>query len=553
MQTFTREQFIARYGSEALNNFPPMKNAPQEQGIFSRIGSQLGQRSQNMKESLSQSIDGKQSVGSGLLQAVGQGAGAIFDPLAEVVGTGLKATGLDEPIGSAVGAIAEISPVKGLVDYYKGLSPEAQKNIDATFNIGSLIPVGMLAKPVANALKTGLRTGANAVEDLATKGFQAGKQATAGAVDIVNPAFQAVKNVPARIKTNLADVKATEQVIKALPPVAQKSVRQGVDIEDISNTIKISPAQKPVVAKLYTAVKDFVAGKTNVNPISAVGKPVVDKFNTLKAQTSKLGNQLDDIADGLVGQPVRGSGAIISTVDDSLAKLKISKTENGLNFTGSNIEGLGTNETIVNNVYRRLNEATDANDLHRLKKYIDDNVTYGKTTGGFTGTAEDLVKGWRKAIDDTLDVEFPAYNKVNTELAQRIKPINDFKRFMKSATGLDEDLMNMSAGQLMRRIASNLRSNPELRQVLRDLDKATNVKGKLSIETDTLVDFFATLEKYYPEIVGKNTFKGQIGSAIVESGSLTDKAFGAVKAIAGQSEAVKRKAITDFLDDFFSK
>jgi len=400
------------------------------------------------------------------------------------------------------------------------------------------------------AVNTGVRTAASAV----IPPIKGATNAVVGAVGAVaRPVLEGAKNIPSRIGTNIKAVQVTEQAIKALPEVAQKSVRQGVDIDDISKVLTTNAVQKPALSKLYTLTKDFVSGKNKNNPIEAVGKPVVKRFDTLKGQTAKLGNQLDDVAEGLVGKEVKGRDLIIVSVDETLAKLRISKIDDGIDFKGSNLEGLGANEKIISNIYKRLQESVDANDLHRLKKYIDNNVDFGKTSGGFTGEAESLIKGWRKIIDDTLDTEFPNYNKVNKELALRLKPINDFKRIMGQITGLDEDLMNMSAGMLMRRIASNVRSNPQLRQVLRDLDNATKVKGKLSLNIEGLVDFYSTLEKYFPEIVGKNTFKGQIKGALEESGGVLDRVINIAKGVAGQSEAVKRKAITDFLDDFFKK
>jgi len=560
MKRTTVEEFKNMYGANALDDFKnptpqAPQEAPQEAGYLSRVGTAIKTGVQDVQKAVTVGAEkfNQGDTAGGIARSSVGVTGAVvrtaLSPITEALSP------LVAPLIAKTG-LAESDVMKNLNDWAEA-NPETALNLKDTFD--SIVGFGG-AKVAVTGAKVGLPV-ARRVVGAGMDGLDSGAKALVPAlknavdvvrpaVDVVRPAVDYVKNIPGRIGTNIEAVKVSEQAIRALPKIAQNTVRQGIDIEDVSSVLKTNVAQKPSLGKLWTATRDFVNKKSGNNPIEALGKPAVDRFNTLKVQTAKLGNELDDVAEGLVGKTVKGRDVIISNVDVSLAKLRIKKTDDGIDFVGSNLEGLGANEKIISNVYRRLTEATDANDLHRLKKYIDNNVDFGKTPGGLIGEAENLLKGWRKVIDGTLDLEFPAYNKVNTELALRLKPINDFKRVMGQITGLDEDLMNMSAGMLMTRIASNLRSNPILRQTLRDLDKATKVKGKLSLDIEGLVDFYSVLEKYYPEIIGKKTLKGNIMGAL-ESGGIMDKVTGVAKSVAGQSEAVKRKAITEFLDDFF--
>jgi len=551
----TAAEYEKRFGQSAFSS--PSSRPSFLADAFSdvkQIGTEIGSSYGSRQDNISTSLSADQGLASRTFQTLGQGFGFVGDIGGSVLKGGLKAVlpqggedAIKNTISSVATPIVNSGAVQSLMERYNALPPEVKRNLDSTLNIGSLLTEAFGVGTGAKVAKTGVRVAGKGIVGAGG----AVKNTTSGIVDIARPAMNAVKNLPSNLKTNAESMKLFEQSVKKLPPAAQNAVRKGVDIEDLTKTLSMNASQKPALSKLYTGVKDFAAGKTKNNPIEAVGKPVVTRLNILKNQTKGLGTQLDEVAGGLKGKVVKGRQSVVDTVDETLAKIGISKTDEGLDFVGSNLEGLGADEKIIGNIYRRLQESTDANDLHRLKKYIDNNVNFGKTSGGFTGEAESLIKGWRKTIDGRLDLEFPAYNKVNTELANRLKPINDLKKYMKSATGLDEDLMNMSAGQLMRRIASNVRSNPEIRQVLRNLDNATKVKGKTSGNIESLVDFYATLEKYFPEIVGKNTFQGQIKNALDTSGGLIDKATGILKSVAGQSESVKRKAITDFLDDFF--
>jgi len=577
MAIFSFEEALRKTGTKASDvksmGVPSTPLSSSKQGFISDAVSDLDQVGTDIRSSFNRRMDNNlissqanQGVGSKTLQELGSGFGFAGDVAGSVIKGVTKAVlpqggedAVKNTISSVATPIVNSRPVQSLMERYNALAPEVKRNLDSTLNIGSLLTeafgVGAGTKVARTGVEVGLRglrEGGEKVAQGASRVANTVKDSTSGIVDFVRPTIDAVRNAPSNIKTNIEASKVYQESVNKLPQTAQNAVKKGVDIEDLTKTLSVDKAQKPALGKLYTGVKDFVSGKSKLNPIEAVGKPVVTRFNILKNQIKGLGTQLDEVAEGLKGKVVKGRQSVVDTVDETLAKIGISKTDEGLDFVGSNLEGLGADEKIIGNIYRRIQESTDANDLHRLKKYIDNNVNFGKTSGGFTGEAESLIKGWRKTIDGRLDLEFPDYNKVNTELAKRLKPINDFKKHMKSATGLDEDLMNMSAGQLMRRIASNVRSNPEIRQVLRDLDNATKVKGKVSGNIEALVDFYATLEKYYPEIVGKNTLQGQFKNALETSGGIVDKVTGAVKSVAGQSEAVKRKAITDFFDDFFN-
>jgi len=518
--------------------------------LASRIKEAFSTRVGKAEEAQNRAVSGQQGLGSATLQTFGQGAGLVGDVIGETImsaGRTVLPKQAEQAIASGASSLFGTKPIQEVTSEYQAFKekyPEASANIEAIFNIGSLIPIGAGAKAGVATTARGAGKALDTAVD-ATKGIT---NAIEGATDVLSPAVNAVKNIPSRIATNIDSAKQAENVIKSLPKTAQQAVRQGIEVDDIKSVLDISKNQKQALSKLYNATKDFVSGARKNNPIEAVGKPVVERLNTLKGQVSQLGGQLDEIAKGLKGKSVKNSDEVLNSTINSLDNLGVKITDDGLDFAGSNLEGLGSNETIISNVYNRLKNANDASDLHRLKKYIDNNVTFGKTSGGFTGEAENLLKQWRSAIDNALDTSFPAYNKVNTELASRLKPINNLKRYFKSASGLDEDLFELSAGQLMRRITSNVRSNPEIRQVLRDLDNATKVKGKTSLDIEALVDFQSTLEKYFPEIVGKNSLKGQLQDV---SGTFADKVMGAVKDVAGQTEAVRRKAITDFLDDYF--
>lgn len=140
----------------------PFKPVPVEQGFLSRVGTSIKERGAEMVETREKLRAGEIGGASAVLQGAGQLAGMVLDPLTVGVGMGLEKTGLDKPLGAVVGAVADTAPVQGIIDYYQGLSPEAQKNVNAVFNIGALIPVGLVAKPIAGATAGVVKSGAEA-------------------------------------------------------------------------------------------------------------------------------------------------------------------------------------------------------------------------------------------------------------------------------------------------------------------------------------------------------------------------------------------------------
>ena len=541
--------------------------------LIENVGTDIYNRTERFGSILDNKETGTVEKG---VQLFGQGAGLAANTLEQTV---TQIPGVEKVVG-AVGsginwlATSKFSPIKYLGDAI-GSNEKLQEAVqlydtDQNFKdtVDGVANTARLGMDVSGAVET-----ANFMTNVTNKLINSPKTVNiSGAVDApaqiasvvddiakpnikptpqTNPNF--IQRGVERFKTNIKADKVTNQTIDELPSVtARNSVRQGIELPDAQFLYQVPKTQLPPLKKLYDATTKFVAGKTKTNPRELVGKPVVKRLTQLQNQVNRLGKELDTTADSLNGKTVSSYPQIMNDVNASLNKIRVSMNKGKLKFKGSNLEGLGANEGIINNVYQRLLKVTDAADMHRLKKYIDNNVTYGKTSGGFTGEAESLLKSWRKQIDTALDTQFPKYNTVNTELANRIRPIKDLQKILKE-DGLDIDLVNLKAGDLMRRLTSNASSRTSIMQVLRDLDKATKVKGKVSLNVENLVEFYSLLEKYYPEIVGKNTFKGQITGAIENVQGVQEMLVGVAKKMSGKTADVQRKAINELMEDLFKK
>ena len=186
---------------------------------------------------------------------------------------------------------------------------------------------------------------------------------------------------------------------------------------------------------------------------------------------TKAAKSLDTVAQSLKGQkadPVPAVQSFIDELDNMGVKFKNGKPI----YQGSQIEGLDEPQKVINRIVQRMNEVSDdAYELHNLKKFIDEQVTYGKSAGGLTGKTERILKGLRAGIDGVLDSNFSKYNKVNTTYATTKNTIDDFLRA--AGTRFDPKSPNANAriGTLARRILSNAQSRAEVLNSLNNLQK----------------------------------------------------------------------------------
>lgn len=582
----TREEYETKYGKKpdfstatfAGKSSNPSASQPASPGLMSRIGSDFKERGQKLVDSAASTRQNINDAGGGFganLAGIGQMTGNL---VGQIAGGVLNAGG--QAIKSGINTINQDSGqtfdagVQKLMDS-KVLGGPTVK--DLVSHVGEFMKRGTDALPknvtesYQNFLNTiGLMGGGKVlnapVDEIVSKGKNIVTKTVDGVKSFSNKvesAVQPVKDmttgigqgaarIPARIATNVAEKQAQQQAIRSLPRQSMRNAaNEGINVNDLKGLAQIPRNERAPLKKLAEVTKDWASGKTKVSPESVVGKPIVNRLKTLTNQVKGYGTQLDKVAEMLKGKAVKAKDAVIRTIDGTLDSIGIKQGKDGLDFKGSNLEGLGANEKIISNVYRRLTEATDASDFHRLKRYIDNSVDFGKRGEGFTGEAGRLLKEWRRAIDSALDSEFPAYNKVNTALSERIGPLDDLRDALKGVDGADVDLLEMGAGLLARRITSTAVSNPKIRQILRNLDKFTAIKGKTSLSVERLQDFYNILDKYY-DIARKTGFQGQVASGVEKASSVQGYLMDKARDLAGSTNAVRQKALEGVLEDLFN-
>ncbi len=126
-------------------------------------------------------------------------------------------------------------------------------------------------------------------------------------------------------------------------------------------------------------------------------------------------------------------------------------------FKGSDVEDLKNVERTLSTVFRRMtgDKAPDAYELHRMKRFIDEQVAYGKVGEGLTGKSESVLKSLRRDIDSALDNKFESYDKANTMYSDTIQALDDIQTVAGKRMDLSGENANKALGTLMRRVLGN--------------------------------------------------------------------------------------------------
>lgn len=416
-------------------------------------------------------------------------------------------------------------------------------------------------------LKTAAKTATKTAEQVAQSATQIGNKI----FQYQTPAKQKIAEKLASGSTDSDISKYMLQGTKAVKDdIASEAIRQGFD-EGVIATIKnASKADKEAMRKMIAIMQ---RGKKNAKeaatfrPADVAGDTLLNTYKSVKQANKDAASQLDRVAKGLKGK-VDYAPAVDNFLSD-LQDMGVKISDKGkimVDFSGSDIEGLTGVETAVKRMVNRLaNTGTpDAYDVHRLKKYIDENVSYG--TGGdagLKGKAETIFKRLRHNLDSTLDEAFPEYNKVNTIYAETRGAIDALQDAAGQKLNLSGQNSDKAVGTLLRRLLSNTQSRARLMDAITDLDTIANkhggrnllkLTGKSSGKNDliTQVLFVDELDRMFGP-VARTSFQGQIEQGVKRAAKgnikeiVIDKAAELAEKARGVNEEAAFKSIYDLL------
>lgn len=560
-----------------------LKETAGDIGEFAKgLGETFGSTKKAVEDVRTSFQKGEQGLGRSIYQAVGKAAGGLSEGIGQTfLGAGKVALNQEKEDAVANTAIAAIKPVveseavARMKGWYDGLDPVEKRDLDATLGIGSLLldaaGAGLLKKggtAVAKGTATRVADAATSIADNGRMlGYAVGASKTGNVVkglakgvrDNAEIAARGIAQTPKRIAINSAERSAKLATIKSLPSKAAKvAASEGIDINDIKFITKLPASQKASLNKLAKATRDFAAGTSKTNPIEVVGKPIVSRLKQLDAKLTQTGAKLGAASEKLGNVT---SQEVFNKVLPELKKVSglqglKSNAKGILDFTDTSLAtSLSKSEqAAIQKIFSESIKAGTGKSKHLLRQELFE-ILGGKKQAKMvlTGTQEKAYDAVRKGLSEVLDGKNSTYKALSKEYATQLQPLKEMRKLIKATPGVDDDILEMSAGLLARRLTSNAPSNPQIRSLLRRIDAATKIPGKTSLNIEQLQDFYNVLEKYY-NISGKTSLKGIVDSSISKAtsgGSISGKLLQAVDDFAGANDITKMKALEGLLDDVF--
>jgi hypothetical protein len=308
--------------------------------------------------------------------------------------------------------------------------------------------------------------------------------------------------------------------------VAQEAIKQGVDEGTIA-TIKGASTQDRQKALQALDILEKGRGDKRYaalnRPSDVIGDSVMNRFDVVLKANKEAATQLDNVASSLKGNKLNPTSAVQNFIED-LDSLGVKFEKGKAVYKGSDIEGLKAPQRIIDSVVQRMKEVSDdAFELHKLKRFIDENVAYGKAGEGLSGRAEGIVKALRANIDELLDNSFEQYNKVNTQYSQTRGAIDTFADIAGTKFDAKSPNLNKKLGTLARRILSNAQSRTDVLNALDELQTvAKQYGGQFDDDIVTQTVFVNELERLFGTSA-PTSLAGEVTKGVQKAKGITGK------------------------------
>jgi len=434
----------------------------------------------------------------------------------QLVGSDSRMPTLADNLGSDGGYMEEgvaRDAVRGLgqaLTVGAGMTPAVGRNLASAKGIAQEA-LGLGTAKVAEPIKTATKAATIAISDaLPSKAKDAAKLPLyRNSGDIVTAGFK------------------LDDAGKVVKDAAQKkALKAGLDEGLVP---MIASSNKATKSRIKEMVEVLETGRGNLElrnfnpPQRVVGQAIQDRLSIIQKANKEAASRLDKVANSLKGKPVDVSPAMNDFIE-RLAGEGVQFNDGVLDFADSTIEGLTDAQNIIKRVVSRLHNTADPSQnayrVHNAKKFIDEQVSYGKSQAGLSGKMEGIVKGLRHNLDDILDKQFPEYDQVNSMYAETRGVIDELQSLTGKKVNLSGDKADKALGVMSRKVLSNYNTGTATEEIFEQLDKvaarySSPLSGGFDDDLKKIVSTEAALRKMFPSAIKPNTFQGEIGSEVV--------------------------------------
>lgn len=341
---------------------------------------------------------------------------------------------------------------------------------------------------------------------------------------------------------------------------AIETIRQGFDEGAIAALKGSQPADK---AKMSKMVNIMERGKKNAKfavlnrPGDVVGDSLLERLSAVKQANKQAGRDLDNVlttikADGGGAFPDIDVKTAAGNFMQNLEDIGVSIGDDLKPvFIGSDIEDLAAPTNAIKRIVSRLSRVgkPTAADLHRVKKLIDETVTFGKSAEGLSGKTERILKSLRHDINEAIGDKIPEYREANKAYSETIGAIDALQDVAGKKMNLEGANAQKATGVLLRRLMGNTQSRANLIDAIKTVEDTANKygrlkknsKGQLLLEqpggtSPLFSDDIITQAMFADELdsvfgpVGRTSFQGQIDQALKRGVQAATTQSGAIDA-----------------------
>ena len=520
------------------------------QAGFDALGGE-STRAQKANEIFASTLKGDQSVSEGVTQAYGQG----FASLGDLIGKGVGLIGegvsrmtpdvIEDEVMNQLGIFFDqplmqagkeaIAAGGEAWDQFSQENPRAARNIEAVVNISGATGVGGIGKQSAGRYaRTYEPTKAREARQLIEGG-----ESTATRNVTAPYRLEQVEGAEPTVVGERGPLPKPEVPTRAVKnPTQQAAIKQGFDEGLVAMIREASPADRRNMLRSLEIMKDATEDKrfsmTN-RTTDIAGESILNRYKLIRDVNQQAGAGIDDYAEKNLKKRAVDFAAPIQNFEESLQKLGVKFNDDlTLNFEGSAIEGVLPAERILNQLVKRMRapRQVTAYDIHNLKRFIDEQVNYGKAAEGLSGKTINVIKGLRRELDGVLDNKFPEYDKLNTTYAETIQAMDDFSTAIGRTIDPDSPSAATAIGTSLRGLGSNRQTRGRLVDSVSELNSLGNRYGSFDDDVITQTAFTIDLDRIFGT-KADTSLSGVLGEAAATMPTSTGQFVGATARAAG--------------------
>jgi len=288
---------------------------------------------------------------------------------------------------------------------------------------------------------------------------------------------------PESLKKNFEKKLGNDKFEPRIFGLVKEARKQGFDDSVTTLIANASKTDRRKMAQMVSIVeggKGDARAKALIRTSDVAGDALVKKIDFVKGNNKQSGRQLGRIAKGLKGKEVDIDNPVKKFLND-LDNLGVTIDDKGKPiFEGSQIEGVKPAESLINKVVLRLkrNPNPDGREAHLLKKFIDENIAFGKSAAeGLSGKTESVVKSLRKGINDSVSDISERYKQANKQFSDTITSLDELQDVAGRKLDFSGPNADKAAGVLLRSQTNNTKGRANLLTAIENLENTAHKYG----------------------------------------------------------------------------